>query len=158
MPLIACVGAASCTPQEAEIAHSLGRLLAQEGFGVICGGRGGVMEAVSQGAHEAGGVVLGLLPGDDAKQGNPFLTFALPTGMGEARNALIVRAAQAVVAIGGGYGTLSEIALALKMGKPVIGIGAWQASSAAGKPLEIERVDSAAQAVEALKPHLRQEC
>jgi uncharacterized protein (TIGR00725 family) len=100
-------------------------LIAERGALLVCGGLGGVMEAACRGARAAGGTTLGLLPGADRAEANPHVTVAVPTGLGEARNALVVRAADAVVAIGGGYGTLSEIALALRAGKPVIGLGTW---------------------------------
>jgi len=90
---------------------------------VVAGGLGGVMEAASRGAAQAGGSVIGLLPGLDRAAANRWVTIALPTGMGELRNGLVVRAADAVIAVGGAYGTLSEVALALKAGKPVVGVG-----------------------------------
>lgn len=111
-------------------AHEVGRLLAEAGVVVVCGGLGGVMEAASRGAREAGGTVVGILPGEDRGEGNGYLTVAIPTGLGHARNALVARTADALIAVGGGYGTLSEIGLALKMGKPVIGLGTWQLSRA----------------------------
>jgi uncharacterized protein (TIGR00725 family) len=83
------------------------------------------MEAACRGAREAGGTTVGILPGADRGAANPFVDVAIPTGLGEARNALVVRSADALVAVGGGYGTLSEIALALKAGKPVVGLGSW---------------------------------
>jgi uncharacterized protein (TIGR00725 family) len=104
----------------------VGRLVAERGAVVVCGGLGGTMEAACRGAKQAGGTTVGILPGLDRSQANPFVDVALPTGLGEARNALVVRAADAVIAIGGGYGTLSEIALALKSGKRVIGLGTWE--------------------------------
>ena len=119
---VAVVGASRATPEQEAVAEEVGRLLAALGAVVVCGGRGGVMEAVSRGAAEAGGLVVGLLPGFDRAEGNEWLTVALPTGMGELRNGLVVRAADAVIAIGGEYGTLSEVALALKGGRRVIGL------------------------------------
>jgi uncharacterized protein (TIGR00725 family) len=104
----------------------VGRLLAERGAMVVCGGLGGTMEAACRGARAAGGTTLGLLPGLDRSDANPFVSVAVPTGLGEARNALVVRAADAVIALGGGYGTLSEIALALKAGKRVVGVGTWR--------------------------------
>jgi uncharacterized protein (TIGR00725 family) len=104
----------------------VGRLLAERGATVVCGGLGGTMEAACRGARAAGGTTLGLLPGTERSHANPFVSVAVPTGLGEARNALVVRAADAVIALGGGYGTLSEIALALKAGKRVVGIGTWE--------------------------------
>ncbi|HYM57853.1 MAG TPA: TIGR00725 family protein [Solirubrobacteraceae bacterium] len=109
-----------------EAAESVGRELARRGAVVVCGGLGGVMEAACRGAREAGGTTVGILPGTDRAAANPFVDIAIPTGLGEARNALVVRAADALVAVGGGYGTLSEIALALKAGKRVVGLGSWE--------------------------------
>jgi uncharacterized protein (TIGR00725 family) len=107
-------------------AVEVGRLLAERGAALVCGGRGGAMEAACRGAKEADGLTVGILPGADRSDANPFVDVVLPTGLGEARNALVVGAADAVIAIGGGYGTLSEIALALKAGKRVIGLGTWE--------------------------------
>jgi uncharacterized protein (TIGR00725 family) len=104
----------------------VGRLLAQRGAVLVCGGLGGTMEAACRGAKQAGGTTVGLLPGGSRSDANPFVDVAIPTGLGEARNALVVRAADVVVAVGGGYGTLSEIALALKAGKRVVGLGSWE--------------------------------
>jgi uncharacterized protein (TIGR00725 family) len=107
-------------------AAEVGRLLAERGAVLVCGGLGGVMEAACRGAKEAGGLTVGILPGSDRAEANPFVDVVVPTGLGEARNALVVGAAEVVVAIGGGYGTLSEVALALKAGKRVIGLGTWE--------------------------------
>jgi uncharacterized protein (TIGR00725 family) len=122
---LAVVGPGSAGEEELAAAEEAGRLIAKRGALLVCGGLGGVMEAACRGAHEAGGTTLGLLPGDDRREANEFVDIAVPTGLGEGRNALVVRVADAVVAIGGGYGTLSEIALALRAGKPVIGVGTW---------------------------------
>lgn len=122
---VAVCGAGIAAQEEASLAEEVGRRLAERGAIVLCGGLGGVMEAAARGAVGAGGIAVGLLPGDDRTGAAPPLTLALPTGMGEGRNALIARAADAVIAIGGEWGTLSEIALALKMGKPVVGLGTW---------------------------------
>ncbi len=121
-PLIAVVGGSTCTAQEAEWARAVGRLLAQAGAVLVCGGLGGVMAAAAQGAHSAGGLTIGLLPGSDPAAANPDIVVAIPTGLGELRNALLVRAAGAVIAIGGGWGTLSEIALARRIETPVVGL------------------------------------
>ena len=120
-PYIAVVGAGDADAAQREVAEEAGRLLAEAGAIVVTGGRGGVMEAASKGAREAGGTTLGILPDADRSQANPWLTVAVPTGMGEARNALVVRAADGVIAVGGEWGTLSEIAFARKTGKPVVG-------------------------------------
>ena len=108
------------------MAQEVGRLLARRGAVVVCGGLGGVMEAACRGASREGGTTVGVLPGLDRGAANPFVSVAVATGLGEARNALVVRAADALIAVGGAYGTLSEIALALKAGKPVIGLGTWR--------------------------------
>ena len=121
---IAVVGAASCTEDEALAAEEAGRCIAQAGAVLVCGGRGGVMEAACRGAAGAGGVAVGILPGD-VSGANPFCTVTIPTGLGIARNAVVASSAGAVIAVGGAYGTLSEIAMALKLGRPVFGIRSW---------------------------------
>lgn len=123
--LISVIGGAEYSEAEAALAEAVGRLLAERGLGVVCGGRGGVMAAVCRGAVQAGGVTVGLLPGDTTAGANPWVQIAIPTGLGEARNAIVARAGVGVIAIGGEYGTLSELALALKWGKPVAGLGTW---------------------------------
>lgn len=135
-PRIAVVGAGSCDDALRETSRRVGRGLAEAGAVVICGGLGGVMEAAARGAGEGGGLSIGILPGTRAEDGNPFLTVAVATGLGEARNALVVLNADAVIALGGGYGTLSEIALARKRGIPVVGLGTWRLEAA--EPLVIE--------------------
>ena len=107
-------------------AAEVGRLLAERGAVLVCGGLGGVMEGACRGAKEAGGLTDGILPGGDRADANPFVDVVLPTGLGEARNALVVEAADVAIAIGRGYGTLSEVALALKAGKRVIGLDTWE--------------------------------
>jgi uncharacterized protein (TIGR00725 family) len=111
--------------EQSVAAAEVGRLVAERGGVVVCGGRGGVMESACRGAKDAGGLTVGILPGDDRSEANPFVDVVLPTGLGESRNALVVAAADVVIAIRGGYGTLSEIALALKAGKRVIGLDTW---------------------------------
>jgi uncharacterized protein (TIGR00725 family) len=122
---IAVVGASQASVDELRAAEEIGRGLAQAGAIVITGGGGGVMAGASRGAAEAGGLVVGLLPGNDRDAANEFVTVALSTGLGELRNGLIVRAADAAVAVGGAYGTLSEVALALGAGVPVVGWKTW---------------------------------
>jgi uncharacterized protein (TIGR00725 family) len=109
----------------------VGRLVAERGAVVVCGGLGGAMESACRGAKQAGGLTVGLLPGSDRSEANAFVDVALPTGLGEARNALVVGAADVVIAVGRGYGTLSEIALALKAGKPVVGLDTWNVEGVA---------------------------
>lgn len=120
---ISVIGAAVASEEEIRAAREVGRGLAEAGAVLVCGGLGGVMEAAARGAREAGGRTVGLLPGDDPSAANPWIELPLATGMGEARNALVVRAGQAVVAVGGSWGTLSEIALARKMGRTVVTLG-----------------------------------
>jgi uncharacterized protein (TIGR00725 family) len=123
---VAVVGPGDAAPDQEAVAEEVGRLLARRGAVVVCGGLGGVMEAACRGARGEGGTTVGILPGPDRGAANPHVSVAVPTGLGEARNALVVRAADAIIAVGGAYGTLSEIALALKAGKPVIGLGTWE--------------------------------
>jgi uncharacterized protein (TIGR00725 family) len=119
------IGDAAAEPALADTAQKVGRLAAERGWVVITGGMGGVMEAASRGAKEAGGTTVGILPTYDAATANEHVEIIIPTGLGHARNALVVAAASGVIAVGGRYGTLSEIALALKLGKPVVGINTW---------------------------------
>ena len=122
------VGVAGASRPEAALldqAELLGRRLAEAGAVVVCGGGPGVMEAACRGARAAGGTTVGLLPGLDRGEGNPHLGVALPTGLGQGRNLLLVRSSDALVAVGGGFGTLSEIALALRTGTPVVGLATW---------------------------------
>ena len=124
-PYVAVVGAGDADAEEEAVALDVGRALARSGAVLVCGGLGGVMAAACRGASEAGGVTVGLLPGPDRTAANPWVSVAIATGMGELRNGLVVRAADGVIAVGGGFGTLSEIALALKLGRPVVGVGTW---------------------------------
>jgi uncharacterized protein (TIGR00725 family) len=125
-PYVAVCGPGLAGTREAAWAEEVGRRLAEAGAVIVCGGLGGVMDAAARGAGAAGGTVIGILPGETRAGASEHLTVAIPTGMGEARNAIIARAADAVIAVGGEWGTLSEIALARKMGTPVIGLGTWE--------------------------------
>lgn len=116
---IALVGPGDADARLCAAAYAIAHRLSRSGLAIVCGGRGGVMEAASKGAHEAGGVVIGLLPENDDEAANAYLTVAIPTGMGEMRNALIARSSLCLVAVGGGMGTVSEMAFGLKLGKPV---------------------------------------
>jgi uncharacterized protein (TIGR00725 family) len=127
---VAVCGPDPASAEAAAQAEEVGRLLAGAGAVVVCGGYGGVMEAASRGAADEGGVVVGILSGDSRAEGNRYLTVSIPTGMGQMRNALVVRAADALIAVAGEYGTLSEIAIALKTGVPVVGLGTWQLAKA----------------------------
>lgn len=143
-PYIAVVGPGRATDEQIAEAEAVGRGVAGEGAVLVCGGLGGVMEAACRGAKTAGGTTIGILPGGDRSGANEWVDVALPTGLGEARNALVVRAADAVIAVGGAYGTLSEIALALKAGKPVVGLATWALDV---NPDPIERARDAGEAV-----------
>ena len=124
-PFVAVVGPADADEETDRIAEETGRLLAREGAVVVCGGLGGVMEAACRGAVAGGGTTVGILPGNDRRDANRWVTVPIATGMGELRNGLVVTTADVVVAIGGGHGTLSEIALALRSGTPVVGLRTW---------------------------------
>jgi hypothetical protein len=117
---IAIAGAGICGPDLVATAEDVGRAVADAGAVLICGGLGGVMEAAARGAAEAGGLTIGILPGADARAANPYIRIPLPTGMGEMRNVLVARTADAVIAIGGAWGTLSEVSMARKCGVPVV--------------------------------------
>lgn len=145
-PVVAVVGAGVTGPDE-EDAELLGRALAEGGATLVCGGLGGIMAAACRGAAAAGGVTVGILPGGDRADANPWVAVAIPTGLGEARNTLVVRAADVVVAVGGGHGTLSEIAFALKAGTPVIGLRTWRLTRGDGtEDTAVHRVASAEEA------------
>lgn len=117
---IGVIGSSECGDEVAELAWRVGELIAWESAALVCGGLGGVMRAAAEGARAAGGVTVGILPGDDPRVANPGILIAIPTGLGEARNALVVSASDSVIAIGGGWGTLSEAAFCLKSGVPLI--------------------------------------
>ncbi len=149
--IISVIGAGSCNNKTNIIAEDVGRLVAQSGAILITGGLGGVMEAASKGANEAGGTVIGILPGFSKKDANAYVTVPITTGLSHARNVIIVRSADVVIAVAGEYGTLSEIAIALKLGKPVIGINTWgnvegvvkadNAKDAVAKAIELARIE-----------------
>ncbi len=122
---IGVIGSGECSPVTAAIAYAVGKLIAQNNATLVCGGLGGVMESAARGAKEAGGLTVGILPGVDAKESNPYIDIAIVSGMSHARNVLVVRSSSVLIAIAGGYGTLSEIAIALKLGKPVVGLDTW---------------------------------
>jgi uncharacterized protein (TIGR00725 family) len=146
--IIAVIGNSSCSPEEAKLAESVGELLAQRGATVICGGLGGVMEAACRGAKSQGGLTVGILPGQDSSAANPWVDIPVVTGIGEARNVAVVKSAQAVIAVGGSYGTLSEIAYALKSNIPVIGLNTWSLARDGQEDDSIIRVRSAEEAVD----------
>lgn len=153
-PFVAVCGAgavADASPLVA-VAEAVGAAVAKAGAVLVCGGLGGVMAAACRGARSAGGLTVGLLPGTDRSAANPWVDVAIATGLAEGRNLLIVRTADAVIAVGGGYGTLSEIALARKVGRPVVGLDTWSGSApAVDEPLVRAGEDPAAAVALALR-------
>ena len=120
--IIGVIGAGSCSDETEALAREVGGEIARRGGVLICGGLGGVMQAAARGAKEHGGLTVGILPGHDVTEANAFIDIPIATNMGQARNAIIVQTAKALVAVAGGYGTLSEMALALKIGKTVVAL------------------------------------
>ncbi|MGH7687310.1 MAG: hypothetical protein ACREN2_10905 [Candidatus Dormibacteria bacterium] len=149
-PLIAVCGTSLDEPGAMRDAEEVGALLAARGAVVVCGGRGGVMAAVARGVRAGGGSSIGLLPGDDANDACEDITVALPTGLGEMRNALIAHTSRAMIAIGGGYGTLSEIGFALRLGRPVAALRTWDIRRAGDEVPDaaLHRVDTPREAVD----------
>jgi uncharacterized protein (TIGR00725 family) len=148
-PYVAVVGPGDASPQELQSAEEVGAGLAALGAVVVTGGLGGVMEAASRGAKSRRGRTIGILPGEDRDAANGWVDVAIATGLGELRNGLVVRTVDAVVAVGGGHGTLSEIALALKGGRPVVGVGTWAVH-------DVDHVDTPADALERIAALLAQ--
>jgi uncharacterized protein (TIGR00725 family) len=124
-PIIGVIGAANTDAITLALAEEVGRLVAKKGAILVCGGLGGIMEAACRGAKSAGGKTVGILPQATKEMANPYVDVAIATGFGEGRNVIIARTADAVIAVAGEYGTLSELAYTLKMGKPVVGIKTW---------------------------------
>lgn len=145
---MAVIGSASCSTETAAVAEQVGRLIARQGAVLVCGGRGGVMEAACRGAKAEGGITVGILSGTDRREANAYVDIPVVTGMGEARNAIVVRTADAVIAVSGGYGTLSEIGFALKMGRPVVGLGTWELHQQGQLAGGVLRASTPSQAVE----------
>ena len=125
---IAVIGGGQCSSREAKLAEKVGRELAKQGATLVCGGLGGIMAAACRGAQSEGGLTIGILPGESQQAANPYVQIPIVTGIGYARNVAVVKSAQAVIAIGGNYGTLSEIAHALQSDIPVIGLNTWTLS------------------------------
>ena len=146
---ISVIGGQEAGAEAARLAFAVGREIGTRGHVLICGGGGGVMREACRGAKEAGGLTIGILPGDDAAEANAFVDVPLPTGIGYARNVLVARAGEAVIAIDGSVGTLSEIGFALVAGRPVIGLATWELRDAAGASPPIRRVADAKSAVDA---------
>ena len=146
--IIAVIGASQCSKEIAQIAEDVGRELAKRGVTLVCGGLGGVMEAACRGAKMEGGLTIGILPGTSRHDANPYVDIPIVTGVGEARNVIVVRSAQAAIAVSGEYGTLSEIAYALKLGIPVIGLGTWQLAKGGREVRDIVVAKTPKEAVE----------
>ncbi len=145
--MVAVIGGGQCSKEEAKLAEEVGRKLAREGAILICGGLGGVMEAACKGAQEEGGITVGILPGEIREQANPHVQIPIVTGMGYARNITVVKSAQAVIAVGGSYGTLSEIGHALQSDIPVIGLNTWSLVKNGDEDKAIITASSPAEAV-----------
>ncbi len=145
--IIGIIGSSSVTASEDLLAQEVGQRLAKEEAVIICGGLRGVMESCCRGAKEANGLTIGILPGISAKDANPYIDITIPTGISEARNLIIIRASSSLIAIGGGYGTLSEIAFALKLGVPVIGLKTWELWKISKEPINIIQAETAEDAV-----------
>ncbi|UCC43887.1 MAG: TIGR00725 family protein [Candidatus Zixiibacteriota bacterium] len=141
-PVIAVVGASKCSRKLREMAALVGKYVAENGGVIVCGGMGGIMEGASRGAREAGGTTIGILPTDNKEDANEYVEYVIPTGFGQARNVMVVRSADAVVAFPGKFGTLSEMALALQAKIPVVSVSAWKLGD------EIKHVDDPLEAAE----------
>jgi len=151
---ISVIGAGECTAGLADAAYEVGSLIAKRGHVLVCGGLGGVMDAAARGANEAGGMVIGILPDEDRGRAGRWLTVSIPTGMGQARNALVAGSGDAVIAVGGGYGTLSEIGFALKLGRPVIGLETWELDGSRAGPGGVIKASSPRDAVDMAERHV----
>jgi len=145
---ISVIGASKCSAKEARIAEEVGRELAKRGAIVICGGLTGVMEAVCRGAKSEGGLTVGILPSNNRRDANPYVDIPIITGIGYARNSIVAKSGQAAIAIGGKYGTLSEIAYALQDKIPVIGLGTWKLATSKSKDESIIIANNASDAVD----------
>jgi uncharacterized protein (TIGR00725 family) len=145
---VAVIGGRQCSRKEAKLAEEVGRELAKRGAVLVCGGLGGIMEAACKGAFEEGGTTVGILPGNDRTTANQFVKIPIVTGLGYARNVIVIKSAEAAIAISGSYGTLSEISYARQSGIPVVGLNTWEISKNKKSDETIVRADSAAEAVD----------
>ncbi|NLT65270.1 MAG: TIGR00725 family protein [Acidobacteria bacterium] len=148
-PRIGVVGPGSCPQEISELAYRVGHGLAAAGAILICGGRGGVMEAAAKGAKEAGGITVGILPGDSPSEANPYIDIPIVTGLGNARNVINVLTSQAIIAVCGEYGTLSEIAFAMKCGIPIVGLNTWKLTAPNNRPIPMTHASTPEKAVRA---------
>jgi uncharacterized protein (TIGR00725 family) len=153
---ISIIGGARCSEKTSTMAFETGRLIAEQGWILVCGGMGGVMEAACKGAQSGNGVTIGILPGGNRDKANPYLTYAIPTGLGEARNSIVVKSSDALIAFEGSYGTLSEIAFANISGKPVVSLHSWKIYTEhnKGNVLFVGEADTPAQAIKMVKEEL----
>lgn len=154
---VAVLGPGSHDPVAEELAERVGRLLAERGAVLVTGGLGGAMEAASRGAKQAGGMTVGILPDDTRQSANRYLDVAVPTGLGEMRNAVVVRASDGAIAIRGAYGTLSEIGLSLRIGRPVVGIDTWMLNSPDGSSDHFHHAKGPEEAVNRLMEMLEED-
>jgi uncharacterized protein (TIGR00725 family) len=155
---LAVIGAGKASPEIYELAKAVGREAARRGWIVVTGGLGGVMEAAARGAREAGGLTVGILPGGDRSEANPFIQVAVATHIRHARNSIIAHTADALIAVDGEYGTLSEIALGLKLGKPVIGLKTtWDIPGIVPVSSPGEAIDKAVDLLKRLESQMRSE-
>jgi uncharacterized protein (TIGR00725 family) len=150
---VGVIGGRRCSAEIAELAFQVGSGIAEQGWILVCGGMGGVMEQACRGARSRNGVTLGILPGGSRNSANPYLSCSVVTGLGEARNVLVVKSSQAIIAVDGSYGTLSEIALANAAGIPVVGLRSWRldADQNSGRRLFTQMVDSPNEAIRAVQ-------
>lgn len=144
---ISVIGSSECDRRLCDLAYAVGREVARRGHVLVCGGLGGVMDEAARGAHDAGGTAVGILPGPDRSHASRWLTVAIPTDMSHARNTIVARSGDAIIAVGGGYGTLSEIAFGLKMGKPVVGLETWDPGGEGPEPLSLKKASTPEEAV-----------
>ena len=136
MNIVAVIGAGQCDKRIYKLAEEVGAELANKGFTIICGGLGGVMEAACKGAKSVGGMTIGILPGDNPNDANKYVDIPIASGMGIGRNIIIIRSADAVMAINGSFGTLSELAFALQLNKPIVGLETWDVSGNINKVID----------------------
>jgi len=147
---VSVIGAGTATERELSLAWSVGRAIAEAGHILVCGGLGGVMEAAAKGSAETGGTSVGILPTDDRTPANPYLTVTVPTGFSHGRNYLVVKAGDGVIAVGGGAGTMSEIGLAMKLGRPIVLLASLDVEALGVTHPKLRRAETATEALELL--------
>ncbi len=155
---IGVIGSGDCSSEVAKVAEEVGERIARAGAVLVCGGLGGVMGAAARGAKKGGGQTIGILPGFTRKEANKYIDFFIITGLSEARNVIVVRSSDALIAVEGGFGTLSEIAIALQVGIPVMGIGTWELRKEGREIEKIKRVQTPKEAVKKALEAARGRC